>query len=441
MAIYSNDLKVIALCYYQDVRNNEDVLVGYNILSTSSEPNDVIDKGKFIDTLGNIVYNDRLVFKMINKDLTAFIKGYLIDVHGKFNISIESIILSKVDSNMYTTKVLFEIKNKWDTENRIIDLNLLSDDYENKLPTRFYSFKCKDKNYGNDLFGVMNEQGIKITEAQFDNIEEIKNKNGSTFFKVKKYKRFGIMNSDGSYVFEPNFDLLDLDYLKNGGYRLIQYHGYYGLMNNNFNIVIEPKYPKFYFLNKKYSFVKLPYDGYGTRWDFLDIQSSKELGLNIQEALEATLIPDFENNVTHEIPVKINYKWGFVNQYGKIIIQPKYSFVTNFSEGLSFTVIQTRNNNSVYPDNSAFIITRDGNILATLSKDLSSDIAQKNEFHDGFIYYKSKKTGKYGYLNTKGQVAIQPVYEEVGDFYNGKAFVNRLGTTYPIDKKGNRINE
>ena len=47
-----------------------------------------------------------------------------------------------------------------------------------------------------------------------------------------------------------------------------------------------------------------------------------------------------------------------------------------------------------------------------------------------------KKDGKYGYINEKGEVVIQPKYEFANQFYDGLASVKIEGKKGFIDKGG-----
>jgi hypothetical protein len=48
-------------------------------------------------------------------------------------------------------------------------------------------------------------------------------------------------------------------------------------------------------------------------------------------------------------------------------------------------------------------------------------------------------TGKFGYIDAKGAMVIQPNFEEASDFRNGKATVRLEGKSRTIDKKGNPV--
>ena len=46
---------------------------------------------------------------------------------------------------------------------------------------------------------------------------------------------------------------------------------------------------------------------------------------------------------------------------------------------------------------------------------------------------------KWGFINKKGEMIIQPIYNDVDDFYNGTAKVTLDGKRAEIDMQGNII--
>ena len=61
-----------------------------------------------------------------------------------------------------------------------------------------------------------------------------------------------------------------------------------------------------------------------------------------------------------------------------------------------------------------------------------------NLFVDGLVLV--EKDGKYGYLNQKGEVVIDFLYDGVESFYNGVAIVKVSGKYFLINKDGKPIN-
>jgi hypothetical protein len=85
--------------------------------------------------------------------------------------------------------------------------------------------------------------------------------------------------------------------------------------------------------------------------------------------------------------VKVNGKWGFIDQNGEMIIDAIYSEAYNFNEGIATVVLN----------------------------------------------------GKFGFINSKGEIAIETKYVDAGDFNEGLAAVNSKGKWGFINKKGEEI--
>ena len=84
--------------------------------------------------------------------------------------------------------------------------------------------------------------------------------------------------------------------------------------------------------------------------------------------------------------IKQDYKWGYIDSIGNIVIQPQY------------------------------------------------DVA--GDFHEGLARVKTPETGKYGYINTQGEMVIQAVFERCGHFYDGMASIEENKKIGFIDKTG-----
>jgi hypothetical protein len=75
------------------------------------------------------------------------------------------------------------------------------------------------------------------------------------------------------------------------------------------------------------------------------------------------------------------------------------------------------------------------------SQPFEKKYAWAGTFSDGLarVQVEDRITGKFGYIDTKGAMVIQPNFEEASDFRNGKATVRVEGKSRVIDKKGNPV--
>jgi hypothetical protein len=399
----------------------------------------------FIDARGNLVVKGELFFKLVADNEISTITPKLTH-HGRgeegeiqtYQIEEVTLNLYKTESKIKNLSLLFRFPSE--KENRQIDdIEPYSDLYNKPIDKKLYLIH-ENKTDGSSIIDSVGN----IILSDFYYVIFLKKENGIYYFKVARYgmytePSFGIANSKGEFLYEPVFDLLNMDVstveCSNNELAMFKYKNHYGLMNCNFEVIAEAKYESIHILNKTLALVKLS----DRHWEFLNLKTNQETVLNIQEIKGVT--EDFYGYYGNTIPIKIKDKWGFANRNGSIIIQPKYSFVTLFNEGLSFVVTQAYIPNQMLPESNGYIINETGIVVAPLSKELLKDISQVDVFSQGFLKFKSRKTNQFGFINKKGQIVIQPVFEEASSFTDGKAEVKRYGTTYSIDKEGNRINE
>ncbi len=114
-------------------------------------------------------------------------------------------------------------------------------------------------------------------------------------------------------------------------------------------------------------------------------------------------------------------RYGYINNTGKMVIQPTYESGENFSEGLA--VVYNNNKNQVINQKGEIIFETEGWIQG---------------FHDGLASYSDSKSDyKQGYINTKGKVVIKPQFTFAGDFCsNHTAIVTKGDKFYEINNKG-----
>ncbi|BBD69116.1 hypothetical protein NIES4072_35550 [Nostoc commune NIES-4072] len=107
--------------------------------------------------------------------------------------------------------------------------------------------------------------------------------------------------------------------------------------------------------------------------------------------------------------VRVKERWGFINHKGEFVIQPQYIGAQPFSEKLALVslegettpvFIDQRGNVVIKPkQNWNFVWGFKGGLAAVVVKD------------------------KFGFINTKGEIAIEPKFDRVRGFYDGLAFV------------------
>ncbi|MEH2070403.1 MAG: WG repeat-containing protein [Nostoc sp.] len=110
--------------------------------------------------------------------------------------------------------------------------------------------------------------------------------------------------------------------------------------------------------------------------------------------------------------VKVGESWGFINHKGEFVISPRYTRVHPFSEKLAL----------VYSgEESPIFINQRGNVVIQPKENWRFI----GGFKEGLTPVEVK--GKWGFINTKGEIAIEPKFDDVRGFSDGLAFV-KVGT-------------
>jgi hypothetical protein len=160
-------------------------------------------------------------------------------------------------------------------------------------------------------------------------------------------------------------------------------------------------------------------------------------------------------------PIKKDNKWGYINKNGSIVIPPRYemSQPSFFHEGLAIVIIdyvtrRTLNNYVVPMPRYGFInlsgqvvidkIIKDGKVIPDAMVFPPEINPYDMEFHDGLcpIMLWEGYDQKWGYIDNKGKVIIQPNLSLANCFSEGLAYVeisDSVGTRAVIDTSGNII--
>lgn len=121
-------------------------------------------------------------------------------------------------------------------------------------------------------------------------------------------------------------------------------------------------------------------------------------------------------------------KWGYIDEKGTYLISPTYKDATVFSEGLAWVVSE---------NGAPTAINTKGEIKITLQ-----DAQDVKLFREGLAAYSvlGGEGEKWGFIDNKGNVKINPQFDRVGLFSDGKCCVaNSDGKWGYIDKEGKII--
>ena len=129
--------------------------------------------------------------------------------------------------------------------------------------------------------------------------------------------------------------------------------------------------------------------------------------------------------------VKEGSKWGFVDPKGKMAVEPEFDQIGFFSSGLA----PVQKSGAPGEKETWMYIRPDGSVA------FDKKYAWAGNFHEGLarVQVEDRIGGKFGYIDQKGVMVIQPNFEEASDFRNGKASVRMEKKSRMIDKKGNPL--
>lgn len=153
------------------------------------------------------------------------------------------------------------------------------------------------------------------------------------------------------------------------------------------------------------------------------------------------------------LPLSTIALWGFIDKKGQMVVQPQYTWITDFSEGLAAVnsgdflnprygyidqqgqaVIPMqyksakRFSEGLAPVTGGYIDKTGRMVIRLQTADVTAD-----EFSEGLaaVMINSKR----GYIDKSGNFVIQPKYFSTNPFKNGLARVWENGNKY-IDKSG-----
>jgi hypothetical protein len=120
--------------------------------------------------------------------------------------------------------------------------------------------------------------------------------------------------------------------------------------------------------------------------------------------------------------VLVNKKWGFIDRSGRMVIDPIYDAVKPFDNGIA---IVAKDKVWRYIDDQGRDIT-------------NFPVSDKlYDFSEGLAIFRSGKN--IGVFDTKGNIVVQAVYEEIKPYRNGYAKAKKYGRWGYLDRNGNEV--
>jgi hypothetical protein len=123
------------------------------------------------------------------------------------------------------------------------------------------------------------------------------------------------------------------------------------------------------------------------------------------------------------LPINSSDGFGYIDRNGKVIIEPRYQWAEDFSEGLAAVMVEDRW----------------GFIDASGKTVIEPQYAWAGSFHEKLAVVEME--GKFGYIDESGYLAVGPLFDLADDFQEGLAVVKAGGKYGFIDASGNVVLE
>ena len=180
-------------------------------------------------------------------------------------------------------------------------------------------------------------------------------------------KNWGYININGDYILTP------------------QFRKCFSFSENGYAIIYEKK-EGYYFINTK---------GEVLQTEISDYHLIEAFGFGVQ---------GFSNGF---VPVFVDNGWGYMNTKGQLAVPAKYAKVSTFKNG--FGVAQTEDN--------FYIIDKEANEIHVAVQ----NVREIKWFSENLAPFKNID-GLYGFINAKGEIAIEARFLSVGYFNAGLAW-------------------
>ena len=154
-------------------------------------------------------------------------------------------------------------------------------------------------------------------------------------------------------------------------------------------------------------------------WKLIDTKGKDVGGLQFVQTGVNIPVEQFSND-QKLAKVMVGGRYGYVNTKGKLAIQAKYTDAGAFIGNLARVSLGS----SCY-----FINKKD--------KKITRDFDAARDMVDGFAAV--NVGGRWGFINSKGNIIVEPIYDEVSDFYCGYAAIKQGSYYGVIDEKGKQV--
>lgn len=117
--------------------------------------------------------------------------------------------------------------------------------------------------------------------------------------------------------------------------------------------------------------------------------------------------------------VTANSQYGVIDLDGNVIVPTRYNYIGRFSEGLA-SVQRNPGDKYGYIDERGRLVIEPIQEINYSAQTISHEFPRSRNFHDGRALFKGKD-GKYGYIDKSGSIVIEPSFDKAYPFKDGLA--------------------
>lgn len=221
------------------------------------------------------------------------------------------------------------------------------------------------------------------------------------------FGRYGFKHRDGSIALKAEFE--DAGHFSEG-LVAVRKNRKWGFIDQLGNVVIPYQY------NAAYDF----YEGLAIirKYDPKDTRKYKEGYIDKKGNELAVAYDEVFKFKEGRARVKKDEKVGFIDKAGNVVVSIAYESATDFKDGIAWVykdiyfqepVIIDKNGAPLYTDYKFYPISDNTSVLINVEK---------------------RSTGKWGYINKKGEAVIPFIFENAGPFHDGLACVSKGNRKY-----------
>lgn len=281
------------------------------------------------------------------------------------------------------------------------------------------------------------------SQAEGDSLENLARNSGDTLIPTCRFEgaRCGYVTRSGNTVIAPQFDWVDRFVADRA---VVGSAGKYGVIDATGHFVIAPAYDSLSRFDRGLAVILT-----ARRLGVVDQNGQlivpAEHGLIVRISDNAFLVaqPPYTNTrkqlsslgdrLSRSLPYAYGKRWGIVASGGAWIVPPTYAQVRAFSDDLNglFWVADSPNAASARWQ----LMGQDG---APVSKESFDHVQQIQSGQDRAIVQRS---GRWGAINDKGEIAVALKFDWLGYFRDGWAPYRLAGREGRIDRDGNILSD